>query len=215
MVDTKISALTAASAAATGNEFAINEAGTSKKVNLQQIGSLLFTRINGSTGASGEYKTLQKLSSNSADNTAAAPAVVMTTTGLGVGTWHFKYVVLYQTAATTTGIKLIANHTGTVTRFNSIMYFTDNSATASTGVGNSATGAAIGRVFSVYAESAKNTGAFSSVGVQVANSNVLAVLEGSMVVSVSGNLELKIGTEVVGSAVRIMADSVLELTKIG
>lgn len=37
MADTKISALTAASAAALANEFAINEAGTSKKVTLQQI----------------------------------------------------------------------------------------------------------------------------------------------------------------------------------
>jgi len=37
MADTKISALTAASAAAAANEFAINEAGTSKKVTASQI----------------------------------------------------------------------------------------------------------------------------------------------------------------------------------
>lgn len=37
MADSKISALTAAAAAAAANEFAINEAGTSKKLTLQQI----------------------------------------------------------------------------------------------------------------------------------------------------------------------------------
>lgn len=41
MADTKISALTAASAAAGSNEFPINEAGTTKKVTLTQIGAAL------------------------------------------------------------------------------------------------------------------------------------------------------------------------------
>ncbi len=37
MADTKISALTAAAAAAAANELAINEAGTSKKVTMAQV----------------------------------------------------------------------------------------------------------------------------------------------------------------------------------
>jgi hypothetical protein len=43
MADTKISALTAAGAAAAANEFAINEAGTSKKVTAAQIKTLVNT----------------------------------------------------------------------------------------------------------------------------------------------------------------------------
>lgn len=42
MADTKISALTAASAAAAANEFAINEAGTSKKLTMAQIATFLY-----------------------------------------------------------------------------------------------------------------------------------------------------------------------------
>ncbi len=43
MADSKISALTAASAAAAANEFAINESGTSKKVTAAQIKTLITT----------------------------------------------------------------------------------------------------------------------------------------------------------------------------
>src|SRR5688572_32030667 len=54
MADTKISALTAAAAAAVANEFPINEAGASKKVTLAQVKTLLqeldrkSTRLNSS-----------------------------------------------------------------------------------------------------------------------------------------------------------------------
>ncbi len=41
MADTKISALTAATAAAAANELAINEAGTSKKVTMTQVATFV------------------------------------------------------------------------------------------------------------------------------------------------------------------------------
>jgi hypothetical protein len=216
MADTKISALAAASAAAAANELAINEAGASKKLTVQQIADFLFTRISGSSGAAGPYSTIQKLSADSADQSVlATPGVVMTTTGVGAGTWKFRYFGIYQSAATTTGIKLFVNHTGTSAQFATVMYFPDNSATAATGTGLGISGAAIGRVFSAYAEAVKNTSSFPSVGVVTANADIPVIVEGIIVVSVSGNLELKLGTEVDASAVRLMADSCLELTKIG
>lgn len=43
MADTKISALTAVATAATTNEFPVNEAGTSKKVTIAQLVTLLKT----------------------------------------------------------------------------------------------------------------------------------------------------------------------------
>lgn len=214
MADTKISALAAGAAAAT-NEFGINEAGTSKKLTLQQIADFLFTRINGNSGAAGAYKTLQKLSANSASQTSTTPAAVMTTTGVGVGTWHFHYRLLLQSAATTTGWKLNVNHTGTVTQFASHQRFVDTAATASTGTADDVTGAAAGGVTDGYAESAINTNTVATVGVSAANTDILVTLEGIIVVSVSGNLELKLGTEVAASGVLLMADSMLELTKIG
>lgn len=215
MADTKISALTAAAAAAGANEIPINEAGTTKKLTVQQIADLLFTRINSSSGAAGSYKTLQKLSADSADQTSTTPAAVMTTTGVGAGTWHFRYVLLYQTAATTTGIKVQVNHTGTVGQFVSNFQHPASVATASNGIGATLVQGTAGNVWESRPESAKDTITAINVGVVSANTDVLAVVEGFLVVSVSGSLELKVGTEVNASACRIMADSLLELTKIG
>jgi hypothetical protein len=212
--DTKISALTAAASALGADEFPVNEAGTSKKVTLTQVGNLLFTRIAGSSGAAGPFKTLQNLTANSADQTSTTPGVIMTTTGVGAGTWLFRYTVIYQSAATSTGIKLIANHTGTVTQWQSLLTISDTSATAATGVGKGLMTAAIGGTVSTYPERAKNTGTLPTVGVTDTNADILAVLEGLIVVTVSGSLELKLGTEVGASAVRIMADSSLELTQV-
>lgn len=214
MADTKISALSAASAAAAANELAINEAGTSKKLTIAQIADYLFKRIAGNSGAAGLYTTLQNLTANSADQTSTTPGVVMTTTGVGTGTWLFKYTVIFQSAATTTGIKLNVNHTGTVGQFQSLLSFMDTAATASTGVGKGISTAAIGSVPSQYAERAKDTTSFASVGVTDINADIMATLEGIIEVTATGSLELKLGTEVAASAVRLMADSVLELTKI-
>ena len=43
MADTKISGLSAATTAASANELAINEAGTSKKLSVDQLQQFLFT----------------------------------------------------------------------------------------------------------------------------------------------------------------------------
>lgn len=48
MADTKISALTAAAAAALANEIPINEAGTTKKITLTQVQALLGVFVDGS-----------------------------------------------------------------------------------------------------------------------------------------------------------------------
>ena len=47
MADTRISDLPAVTAAAGANEFAVNEAGTSKKESLDQLAAYIFKRITG------------------------------------------------------------------------------------------------------------------------------------------------------------------------
>lgn len=215
MADTKISALTGATAAALADELAINESGTSKKLTVQQLADLLFTRINGDSGAAGPYKTLQKLSANSAAQTSTTPAAVMTTTGVGVGTWHFRYTVIIQSAATTTGWKMNVDHSGTVTQFASHEKYIDTSATASTGTADDVTSATTAGVVGGSAESAKATTSAAKVGVSAANTDIMLTVEGIIVVSVSGDLKLQLGTEVAASGVTMMADSMLELTKVG
>jgi hypothetical protein len=174
-----------------------------------------LTRINGSSGAAGADLTWQKLSANSSDITSTTPAAVMTTTGVGAGTWHFRYVVIYQSAATTTGIGLAVNHTGTSGQFASHLKQANSTSSASNGAGEDLVSAQAGQVYEARPEVAKDTVTFKTVGVGNANTDVMAVLEGIIVVTVNGSLELKLSTEVDTSAVRLMADSLLELNKIG
>ncbi len=215
MADTKISALTAATVAAGTNELAINEAGTSKKLTVAQVADFLFTRISGSSGAAGPYKTLQKLSADSSDQTSVTPGTVITTTGVGVGVWHFEYTLLFQTAATTTGIRIAVNHTGTVSRYQMHSDFLSTGGAAATGIADGIAASATAGLHEGHAERVINATSKATVGVATANANQMIVVRGIMVVTISGSLEFKLGTEIAASATRLMADSVLELTLVG
>ncbi len=215
MADTKYSALTAASAAAATNEWGCNESGTSKKITVAQIAAYLNTRISGSSGAAGEYKTLQELTSDSASQTSTTPATVMTTTGVGIGTWKFEYSLIYQSAATTTGIKIAINHTGTVTTYIMHADFLSTGGAAATGIADAISTVATAGLHEGFAERVINTSSKASVGVATANANQFLVVRGIIVISASGSLEFKLGTEVAASGVKLMTDSMLELTKIG
>jgi len=74
MADTKISALTAASAAAAANELAINEAGTSKKVTAAQLKTLITTAPVFAAGTA-SANTAPKLTSGTLNTTAEAGAL--------------------------------------------------------------------------------------------------------------------------------------------
>ena len=117
MADTKISALTAATVAAAANEFPINEAGASKKLTVALLQDYIVKRAAAATMVAGEFTSWLVLAANSADNTTTTLATVMTMTGVGVGRYHFKCQLVYQTAATTTGLNVAVNHTGTTTQF--------------------------------------------------------------------------------------------------
>jgi len=117
MADTKISALTAVVTPALTDEFPVNQGGASKKITLEQVSGFQVVRISGTSGAAGVQRTTLCLAADSSANTTTTQATVMTMTGVGAGTWRVKGVLVYQTAATTTGIGIVLNHTGTVTRF--------------------------------------------------------------------------------------------------
>ncbi len=214
MASTKISALTAATAAAAANEFPINEAGTSKKLTLAQIADYFVTRVAGSSGAAGPNITYQTLTANSADQTSTTPGTVMTTTGVGVGTWLFEYHLIFQTAATTTGIKIANNHTGTVTTYQMHADFLSTGSTAATGVADGISAVATAGIHEGFAERVINTSSKASVGVGTAAANQYLVVRGTLVISATGSLEFKLGTEVAASAAKLMTDSFLRLTKI-
>lgn len=214
MADTKISALTAASVAAAANEIPINEAGASKKVTLAQIAAFLVEEIVGSSGAAGEGRTTLALSSNSADNTTTTQATAMTITGVGAGTWRVKGTLVFQAAATTTGIGMVLNHTGTVSRFVSNWIHITTGGAAATGVSDQATATAAGQLVEGKAERVKDTRSSFTVGVDTANADELAVMDAVIIVTATGSLTLSIASEVSASAVRLMAGSILEIDKV-
>ncbi len=214
MADTKYSAFSAATVSA-ATEWGCNDDGTSKRVTVAQVAAYLNTRISGSSGAAGEYKTLQKLSADSASQTSTTPATVITTTGVGIGTWVFDYWLIFQSAATTTGIKIAVNHTGTVTTYQMHADFLSTGGAAATGVADGIAAGATTGLHEGFAERVINTSSKASVGVATANANQFLVVRGIIVLSATGSLEFKLGTEVATSGVKLMADSTLELTKIG
>ncbi len=175
----------------------------------------LFTRISGSSGAAGPYKTLQKLTANSADQTTTTPGVVMTTTGVDVGIWHFEYTLLFQTAATTTGIRIAVNHTGTIATYQMHSDFLSTGGAAATGIADGIASVATAGLHEGHAERVLNASSKATVGVATANANQLLVVRGILEVTATGSLEFKLGTEIAGSAARLIADSVLELTLVG
>lgn len=213
MADTKISALTAVVTPAATDEFPVNQAAASKKMTLAQIAGYLFTRIDAASGAAGGYKTLQKLSANATANATTTLATVMTTTGVGAGTWSFRYNVIYQAAATTTGVDFAVGHSGTTGAFVVTTQFASTGGAAATGLADQIA-SNTANMLEGKAQRTKGGKVGSSLGVDTINADMHMIIEGLIVVSVSGDLTLQHASEVAASS-QIMANSTLELTKIG
>lgn len=214
MADTKISALTAATAVVDANEFAINEAGTSKKVTATNIATYLLKRIAGNSGAAGDYMTHQYLSTDALANSLTVLVTVMTTTGVGVGTWRFCYSIIYQSSSLTTGVGFAVNHTGTATKFISHSRFVSTGGAAATGTADGVAAVVAGQLVEGKAERAINTMSSATAGVDTINTNCLIEISGIIVVSASGSLELRHSSELAAST-QVMANTTLELTKVG
>ena len=212
MADLKITALTAHTAPIDTDVIPIVDitSSTTKKIALSEF---LVKRVSGATGAAGNYLTWQVLSADSASQTSVTPATVITTTGVGAGTWKFVYTLIFQTAATTTGIRIANNHTGTVTTYQMTSHFLSTGGVAATGIHDAIAASATAGLNEGFGERVINTTSKASVGVATANANQIIVVEGILVISATGSLEFKLGTEVAASGVKLMAGSMLELSK--
>lgn len=205
MADTKISALAAASAAALANEFAINEAGASKKLSLTLMADLIGVRTKMLAGA--------EFSDEPTDTTMGK--VVGMDYALGVGTWWFEYRCIYRSDVAGTGVKFGVNFSGTQTLF--VVEATGTEAT---------TAAATGAMDQLHAAFGLRSGGgarapsttapiFGSASVDTASANMLAIIKGVIQVTVAGDLQLYFGSEATGSIQTIMAGTALRVTKVG
>lgn len=159
--------------------------------------------------------TTKALSADQSNSTTTPTEVTGLSLEVGPGTYVFSYHVRYRAAATTTGVKFDVNHSGTVTSFIWLQRWSDVSAVASTAVPDQDNIGAAGHVMGSFASRAKGTaGRGVTLSVDTADADMLMLIEGHMVVTVSGELELWHGSEV-AAASTVMAQSSLILTKIG
>jgi hypothetical protein len=206
--DTKITDLTAASAAAGANELPINEAGADKKITVTQIATYLQTI---------GMPVVVALSSDATANSTTTGVEItgLRVTGLGVGTYVFRYWIRYQSAATTTGVKFGVNHTGTAAMFMANMRYASTGGTAATGAATQAAASATGNIHESFSTRTKSTTAPNlgpTISVDTANADMLVAVEGLIRVTVSGDLAFWHASEVAASST-VMAESSLILTR--
>jgi len=215
MPDTKISALTAATAAAAANELAINEAGTSKKLTVDLLREFICKRAAANTVAAGEFITWLVLAANSSNIVLNVLTTVMTITGVGVGRYHYRCMLIYQSDTATVGIDVAVNHTGTTTQFLAEWRACSTRPTASTGAPTMISVGATGNIYDAQGTRTKNAViGGGTVSVDTASADMMMMIEGFFVVSVSGDLEIKMATELGTTVVKAMQGSFLELEKL-
>lgn len=157
-----------------------------------------------------------KLTGDQSNSTTSLTEVTGMSLTTGVGTFVFNYHILHQSAATTTGIRFSVNHTGTVTAFVANVRFmtAETTATATQAVlADQDVVTATGGLQEGFAARAKSTtGWGTSTGVDTANSDMLTIIEGLVIVTADGDIELWHGSEV-AAASTVKAGSSLVLTR--
>ncbi len=201
MADTKISALTAITAVLSTTEFPANDAGASKRVTAAQV----KTFCGGVTS--------KALASDAAANSTTTNAKITSLdTPVGIGTFVFLYMIRYQAAAATTGVKFAVNHTGTVTSFMYNMRYSNLIATASDANADQESNLAAHVTGGVAATRVKNTTLGPTLSVDTLNADMLMIIEGLCIVTAVGNIELYHGSEV-AAASTVKAGTSLILTQ--
>jgi hypothetical protein len=160
--------------------------------------------------------TKSVLSSAYTNSTTTGTEVTGLSQTLVAGSYRFSYFLLCQSAATTTALDFGINYTGTMTAGAFRTQIGTTGAAAATGVADGTLNTVTGNVmehWSAITESttAPNMGAFA--GVATANENFLVVVEGILVVSNGGDLELWVASEVGSSQVTVGVGSNLLVTR--
>lgn len=201
MADTKISALAAVASVAGANEFAVNEAGTSKKATADQI----KTFIGGGT------VTAVKQTADHANATTTATSITSLETTVGVGTWVYKYLLIVDSSVTTAGPQFSVQHAGTPD-----LMLTSGLGKVTSAGGNTLS-TSVDQVeipgLAVHVGSDATGGSIPFLGVNTAGQKTLVIIEGVVVVSVSGLLKLFHKSDEANTTT-VYAGSSLILTKI-
>lgn len=201
MADTKITALPAASLPpGAADVIPIVQGGISRQI----------------TRADLVNDTFRTLTATQASTSTTAAAVTGLGVTLGQGQYLVKYWVCYRAAATTTGIQMYLTHTGTTTRCAATWYTLSGGAATPVGTVNGLADQATGTTAQPLegkGQRASGTASGTTQGVDTANADQFAVLEGIVIVTVSGTLNLMFNTEVASSAVTMMEGTSVTITR--
>ena len=191
MADTKISGLSAASVAAVANELAINEAGTSKKISVTQLVTLLQTL--------GMPRVVRLGSQHSVSTTACTQVSGLDHT-IEAGTFQFDYRLIVRSATTTVAPQFNFNFTGTGAPIWWYEY-ADLSATLLAAIGTISSNVTtqtlgFGMRQSENVEATTAAGNMGPIGgIQATGTDTMVHIRGIVVASVGGVLQLWHGSE--------------------
>jgi hypothetical protein len=209
VADTKISALTGVTTVAGANELAVNEAGTSKKATVTQVADFLKTL--------GMPRVTRLGSDHGVTGTTGTEITGLSQT-LEAGTYTFKAYLIGQSGTATTGIGYGVNFTGTAAVKAFMRYNVATITTASNGLTEEESGAALvtGGVMNAWASKAYSTTAPNMVaaGVGAINVDVLDIIEGTLIVTASGDLEIWHSSEVASTTTTTKVGSSLIVTRV-
>ena len=171
---------------------------------------VISSNINTGTGG----VTVARLSGDQSNSTTTPTEVTgLSIAPTGTGTFVFDYYILYQAAAATTGVKFDVNHTGTVTAFVWNQMFVGLIATAADANPDQDGILAAANVYNSFSSRGKGTaGRGVTLSVDTAAADMLMRIEGLMIVTVDGDLELWHGSEVAAQST-VKAGSSLVLVK--
>lgn len=207
MADSAISQLTLAASGLAADEFAIGEAGASKKITLSQIAD--FVNSSG---------ILISLASNETPSSATAMVRVsgIDVANVDAGIYTFEYYIRAQFAGANQSIKFAVNHTGTTTSFSYSFQYPGTFSSTATGAIDQVVNATTGAVWCQQSTRIKNTTLGPETNVDTIDSDILFRISGMAVVTVSGTLELYYGAESAAQGnITIMAGTCLILKKVG
>jgi hypothetical protein len=173
------------------------------------------------TDSAGSLKTTYfprtvALSSDAASNstTTGVEITELQVAGVTPGTYVFQYFLRYQSGATTTGVKFGINHTGTAAVFAATMRYQESTTAASTGAASqAAAGGTLHAGASTRTKSTTSPNLGPTASVDSANADMLAVIEGYIIVTAAGDLELWHASEVAAaSTVKAGSSLILQRT---
>jgi hypothetical protein len=204
LASAQITALPAASALETTNTFPVDQSGTAGEATFAQLETLLqaangavrVTTVTGITGT--EVTTLSQT--------------------LEAGTYTFKYTLLTQSGTSTTGVGLGINFTGTAATKVFARRNVATITTASNGLTEEESGAALvtGGVLNGWASKTYTTTApnMMAEGVGAINADLLDIIEGLIIVTVSGDLELWHSSQIAATTTLVKIGSALVVTRV-